>query len=224
MQLNEVVPWGRSMAEYQAMFNLTEADLSKKILGCSDGPASFNAELTQLNGNITSVDPLYQFTKQQIQQRINQVALQVIAEVEKNKDNFIWDSFNSPDELMTHRLNSMSQFLNDYQQGCKQKRYLNQSLSSLNFADQQFDLALCSHFLFLYSDHLSYEFHINSLIELSRVAKQVRIYPLINLNNEPSIHLESSIKELTNLGLTVELKHSNYLFQKSADKYLLISQ
>jgi hypothetical protein len=224
MQLGDVIPWGRSLAEYKAMFNLTDADLNKKILGCSDGPASFNAELTQLNGDITSVDPLYQFTKQQIQQRIDQVAPQVITEVEKNKDNFIWDSFNSPDELMTHRLNSMSQFLDDYQQGCKQKRYLNQSLPSLSFADQQFDLALCSHFLFLYSDHLSYEFHLNSLIELSRVANQVRIYPLINLDNTPSSYLESCIEQLINIGLKAELKHNHYMFQKSADKYLLISQ
>lgn len=224
MQLDDVIPWGRSLAEYKAMFNLTDADLNKKILGCSDGPASFNAELTQLNGDITSIDPLYQFTQQQIQQRIDQVAAQVIAEVHKHKDDFIWDSFDSPDDLMTHRLNSMSQFLTDYQQGLKQNRYLNQSLPILDLDDQQFDVALCSHFLFLYSDHLSYEFHLNSLIELSRVAKQVRIYPLINLNNEPSMHLESCMKELTDLGLTVELKHSHYLFQKSADKYLLISQ
>jgi len=224
MQLNEVVPWGRSMAEYQAMFNLTEADLSKKILGCSDGPASFNAELTQLNGNITSVDPLYQFTKQQIEQRIDQVAPQIIAEVRKHEDDFIWDSFESPDDLMTHRLSSMSQFLDDYQQGCDENRYLNQSLPKLDFSDQHFDLALCSHFLFLYSDHLSYEFHLDSLIELSRVAKQVRIYPLINLDNQPSIHLESCIRQLTDLGLKIELKPSHYLFQKSANKYLQISQ
>jgi hypothetical protein len=224
MQLGDVIPWGRSLAEYKAMFNLTDADLNKKILGCSDGPASFNAELTQLNGDITSVDPLYQFTKQQIQQRIDQVAPQVIAQVNKHKDDFIWDRFISPNHLMTHRLSSMSQFLDDYQQGCKEKRYLNQSLPTLNFTDQQFDLALCSHFLFLYSEHLSYEFHINSLIELSRVAKQVRIYPLIDLANNPSHYLDSCVNHLTDLGFKAELKHSDYLFQKSADKYLLISQ
>lgn len=47
MKLNEVVPWGRNLEEYKLMFNLSEADLNAKILGCADGPASFNAEMTR---------------------------------------------------------------------------------------------------------------------------------------------------------------------------------
>ena len=46
MKLEQVVPWGRSLAEYRAMFALSEADLQRRILGCGDGPASFNAEMT----------------------------------------------------------------------------------------------------------------------------------------------------------------------------------
>ena len=45
--LDQVVPWGRSFDEYQRMFALTEADLSLRIVGCGDGPASFNAEATR---------------------------------------------------------------------------------------------------------------------------------------------------------------------------------
>ena len=41
--LDQVVPWGRSFDEYRRMFALTDADLSRVILGCGDGPASFNA-------------------------------------------------------------------------------------------------------------------------------------------------------------------------------------
>ena len=48
--LEKVVPWGRSFAEYIRMFSLTEEDLEKRILGCGDGPASFNAELTKKGG------------------------------------------------------------------------------------------------------------------------------------------------------------------------------
>ena len=43
-QLAEVVPWGRTFDEYVAMFSLDATDRSRSILGCSDGPASFNAE------------------------------------------------------------------------------------------------------------------------------------------------------------------------------------
>ena len=43
--LKQVVPWGRSFKEYVRMFDLTKKDLQKRIIGCGDGPASFNAEM-----------------------------------------------------------------------------------------------------------------------------------------------------------------------------------
>ena len=42
IKYESVVPWGRTFEEYVDMFNLTEVDLDKSILGCGDGPASFN--------------------------------------------------------------------------------------------------------------------------------------------------------------------------------------
>lgn len=66
MELKNVVPWGRNLEEYRAMFLLLDDDLKKKILGCGDGPASVNFELTSMNVDITSIDPIYQFTKDEI--------------------------------------------------------------------------------------------------------------------------------------------------------------
>ena len=57
MALNEVKPWGRSLAEY-AMFALSGHDLGKRILDCGAGPAAFNAELTELDGSVVSCDPI----------------------------------------------------------------------------------------------------------------------------------------------------------------------
>ncbi|WP_421656762.1 hypothetical protein [Leptothermofonsia sp. ETS-13] len=68
MRLEKVVPFGRSLNEYVQMFNLTEQDLQKSILGVADGPASFNAEGTRLGYRIKSIDPLYQFTTHQIRE------------------------------------------------------------------------------------------------------------------------------------------------------------
>ncbi len=45
MQLEQVVPLGRSFDEYQKMFKLSSEDLQQRILGLGDGPASFNTEL-----------------------------------------------------------------------------------------------------------------------------------------------------------------------------------
>lgn len=44
--LDKVVPWGRSYEEYISMFDLSEADLQLRILGCGDGPAGFNSVLS----------------------------------------------------------------------------------------------------------------------------------------------------------------------------------
>ncbi len=41
VKYKNVVPWGRSYDKYLRMFDLGETDINKKILGCSDGPASF---------------------------------------------------------------------------------------------------------------------------------------------------------------------------------------
>jgi hypothetical protein len=43
------------------MFSLGDRDLGLKILGCADGPASFNAEATQIGLQVVSCDPLYAF-------------------------------------------------------------------------------------------------------------------------------------------------------------------
>ncbi|MEM6452808.1 MAG: SAM-dependent methyltransferase, partial [Cyanobacteria bacterium P01_D01_bin.105] len=62
MQLDSVVPFGRSFDEYVNMFSLTATDLHRSILSVADGPASFNAEGTERGYKIQSLDPLYAFS------------------------------------------------------------------------------------------------------------------------------------------------------------------
>lgn len=80
-------------------------------------------------------------------------------------------------------------------------------LPKLPFDDQSFDIALCSHFLFVDSDNLSESFHIEALLELARVATEVRIYPLMDQEGHPSIHLGPVLQMLQQKGFGVELKH-----------------
>ena len=42
---------------------LTEEDMRKRIAGFGDGPASFNAEATKLGYDVTSLDPIYNFSR-----------------------------------------------------------------------------------------------------------------------------------------------------------------
>ena len=59
----DIVPWGRNFDEYKRMFDLKDFELKLKILGCGDGPSSFNEEYTQKGGKVTSIDPIYFFPK-----------------------------------------------------------------------------------------------------------------------------------------------------------------
>ncbi len=221
--LDDIVPWGRSFEEYTSMFALSESDLKKSILGCGDGPASFNSILSKQNGNIISVDPLYQFSPNEIKIRIDKAVPKVIESAHQNKDNFHWDQIPSPEKLGEIRMQSMNQFLSDYPKGIEEGRYVKASLPNLPFNNQRFELALCSHLLFLYSNNLTYQFHLNSIEELCRVAQEIRIFPLLELDGKRSRHIDSILSELRNLGKTFEVQKVNYEFQKNGNEMLKIT-
>jgi len=223
VELNHIVPWGRSFAEYKAMFQLSDADLQKTILGCGDGPAAFNYQLNKLGGTVQSVDPIYQFSRLELQHRIDAIYDDVLTQVAAHKNNFVWDTIKSVTELGQIRIQAMNDFLADYDSGKQQGRYITGSLPVLEFSDQQFDLVLCSHFLFLYSDHFSLQQHIDSIVELCRVGKQVRIYPLLSLDNQLSPHLEQVRQTLKQQHLHTELQTVDYQFQQGANQMLVIS-
>ncbi len=224
MKLNEVVPWGRTLAEYKLMFDLSAADLSSKILGCGDGPASFNAEMREKGSAIVSIDPIYQFSAEQIEQRVKDTYETVISQVKQNADRYLWKNFDDADELGQARLAAMEKFLWDYQTGKDEGRYLWQSLPTLEFTDRQFELCLCSHLLFLYSEQLSLEFHVKSIYELLRVASEIRIFPLIRLDGESSPHLDSVIQQLKIEGFDVQIQTVAYEFQKGGNRMLKVAR
>jgi len=222
MELTSVVPWGRSFSEYQVMFSLSESDLTKTILGCGDGPASFNAELTKAAGHVISVDPVYQFNSQQIRSRIEQVYPEVMSQVIKNSDDFIWKTITNIDELGQLRMAAMENFLNDYELGKEAGRYINASLPILPFKEAEFELVLCSHYLFLYSEQVDQSQHILAMTELCRVANEVRVYPLLALDGSRSTHLEPTISHLQGRGFDVSLQTVKYQFQKGATQMLVV--
>lgn len=222
MQLSDVIPWGRSLDEYTQMFALTTDDLAKRLLGCGDGPASFNAELSARDGDITSVDPIYRFDAEQIRVRINAVYPEVMAQLARHRDDYVWTRIESIEALGQARLQAMHAFLEDYAQHRGSGRYIDAALPALPFADDSFDLAVCSHYLFLYSAHVSQHAHLQSMVELCRVAHEVRVYPLLSLNdNRPSPHLEPVMSALTQLGITVSRVPVDYEFQKGATEMLV---
>src|SRR4051794_30382547 len=216
--LDRVAPWGRSFAEYKAMFALTQEQLGRRILGCADGPASFNAEATEHGADVVSVDPIYAYSQSDIRSRIQATYPEIIQQTQQNHAEFIWTEMTSVEELGRLRMASMERFLNDYDAGKKCGRYLAAELPTLPFENQAFELALCSHFLFLYSSQFSRKFHADSIVELCRVASEVRIFPLFELGNVPSRHLTPVADGLRCLGLSVTIETVDYEFQRGANQ------
>jgi hypothetical protein len=222
MKLADVIPWGRSLEEYRAMFDLSAADLAGRILGCGDGPASFNAEATARGHRIVSYDPIYAFTGEQIESRVHECYPGMIAQVKLRPQNFHWDFFRDPDHLVEYRLNAMRRFLADFDRGRAEQRYIAAALPSLPFADRAFDMALCSHFLFLYSAHFDAEFHRQAIAEMLRVASEVRVFPLLDLDCRRSVHVGPVCEHFAEAGCRVEIRKVPYEFQRGGNEMLRI--
>jgi hypothetical protein len=223
-ELAGVVPWGRSFEEYVAMFSLGSGDLTKKILGCGDGPAGFNAALNRGKGSVVSVDPLYAFTTGEIGSRIGETFDLVLEQMRKNSDEFCWTAIPSVEALGEIRMKAMSDFLSDFASGKAEGRYVQGELPHLPFPDDYFDLALCSHFLFLYSAQFDLAFHLRSLKELCRVSAEVRVFPLLELGSVRSRHLDELLALLAAEGHAATVERVNYEFQKGGNEMLRITR
>lgn len=223
LKLEKVVPWGRSFDEYIRMFNLTPAELQLQILDCAGGPASFNAEMAHRGYNVISCDPVYQFTIQEIAQRIKETYPVIIEAVQAAPDKFVWQEIESPSHLGQVRMAAMQQFLEDFPAGLQEGRYRTDELPNLPFQQRQFDLALCSHLLFTYSEQFSKSFHLDSIKAMCWVAQEVRIFPLLeNFSTELSPLLQPVINELKVQGYDIEIQQTDYEFQKGGNQLLRV--
>lgn len=220
--IKEIVPWGRNLDEYKNMFKLTDSDLDKRIICFGDGPASFNYEMKSRNP-IVSIDPIYKFSSEEIRDRIEEIKATILEQVKKNKDNYVWQNIKDVDDLEKIRITAMNNFLKDYEHGKVENRYITHELpKKLDFADSSFDLGLSSHFLILYS-HLGLDFHISSIIEMLRVAKEARIFPIVNLNGDKT-ELLNSLIEYFQVKFKVSVEKTNYEFQKNGNEMLIIKR
>ncbi|MFZ4555010.1 MAG: SAM-dependent methyltransferase [Pseudanabaena sp.] len=223
MVLDQIVPFGRSMNEYERMFAFTLQDYFKFIIAIADGPASFNAEMTAEGHQVFSVDPIYQFTTDEIKSRFDACVDNIIEQVRNTPDNWVWNYHKSPEDLRANREKAIALFLADFEKGKTEDRYVVAELPTLEpeeFPDRYFELALCSHFLFLYSDHLSYEFHLDSIRELCRLAEEVRIFPLLTLAQERSPYIDPIRSTLAEEGIKSEIVEVAYELQKGGNQMI----
>jgi hypothetical protein len=220
--LDEVVPWGRSFEEYGRMFALDGRDLAVPIVGCGDGPASFNAEATRRGAAVVSVDPLYQWGASAILGRIAATRARVLEETRANAGQFVWTSFHSVHELGHARMAAMDEFLQDYAEGARAGRYVAGALPALPFRTDAFGLALCSHLLFLYTAQHDELFHVAAVRDMCRIAREVRVFPLLALDGGRSRHVDGCVAALRRDGWHVTIERVSYEFQRGGNEMLRV--
>jgi hypothetical protein len=205
------------------MFALTEHDLDRRSLGCSDGPASFNAEATRRGHRVVSCDPIYGFDRSQIEDRIDAAYHEVLEQTRQNAHEFVWGAgIRDVAELGEVRMAAMRTFLDDFESGKRAGRYVEAALPALPFETGAFDLALCSYFLFLYSTQLGEAFHRAAVRELCRVASEVRVFPLLALGGERSPFVDGCVDDLTAAGYRVTIERVPYEFQRGGNEMLRV--
>ncbi|MFD6161852.1 methyltransferase domain-containing protein [Nocardia sp. NPDC060256] len=220
--LGEFLVSARSLAEYRAIFTLTDADLHGRILDCPGGAASFTAEANALGADVTATDPIYARPPDELRSLAS-------AETDRGSDwatahseRYRWDWYGGPRQLRAMRHAAARRFGADL--SAHPERYIAAALPSLPFPDDSFDLALSSHLLFTYADRLTPDFHLEALLELARVcAGEIRAYPLVD---HLGIHQDELVaylrKELEDKGIRTGLREISYEFHHGANTVLVL--
>jgi hypothetical protein len=70
---------------------------------------------------------------------------------------------------------------------------------------------------------LGYDFHIQAMTEMLRVCKEIRIFPIVDLDANKT-DLISNIIEYFKKSYAIEIKETQYKFQKDANRLLIIKK
>ncbi|RBW67483.1 SAM-dependent methyltransferase [Bacillus taeanensis] len=224
LELERIIFIGRTYEEYMDMFSLSKKDISgKKILDCPAGACSFTALANRLGADVTACDIAYYYTGVDLKNKGLQDIKHAMTSMEKVKENFVWDYFKNIEELKTHRLSALNECANDMTE--HSERYIPVTLPALPFENEEFDIILSAHFLFMYADRLDYKFHLQTIDELLRISKdEIRIFPLVDLEGKRYKHLDKIINYLKEKNCTVEERKAAYEFQKNANSLLKITK
>ncbi|MFD0698606.1 methyltransferase domain-containing protein [Paenibacillus sp. GCM10027628] len=218
----------RSYAEYERMFLLNDKELQgKRVLDVAGGASSFTAEARRKGVLSEAADPLYSKSVEEITEHGMQEIEVVAAKMEKLVDVYNWEFYGSVEKHRAGRVEGLRLFSEDFASPDARVRYHTSILPNLPFADNSFDLVLCSHFLFLYEEQFDYGFHLASVRELLRVCKtggEVRIYPLLNFRTVEYCRLQELLDELTSSGYLVRKSKANLPFLPNSEQFLVISK
>lgn len=210
----------RSFEEYEAFFSLASVELAAQILDCSAGASGFAAVANARGGRVTAVDPAYGRPAELVR-TIGVSASGGAAILAGYEDRFVWTWYGSRERRDRMRSDALEAFLTDFR--THPGGYVPGALPELPFADHTFDLALCSHLLFTWSDVLGEVWHGEALSELLRVAREVRVFPLVVQGTGDAAPFLSGVLDcLRQRGHRADVVQVPYEFQRGANEMLKV--
>ncbi|GMK39632.1 hypothetical protein PCCS19_26860 [Paenibacillus sp. CCS19] len=216
----------RGFEEYKRMFDLPDQLEGKRILDIAGGASSFTAECNSKGIPAMAVDPRYAYAPEIV---LADARAEIETSTEKLRSlahRFDWSYYGNIDQHRAGRLESFHRFAADFSASDASERYAAGALPELPYANQSFDLVLCSHFLFLYADQFDSSFHERAVLDMIRVCRpggQVRIYPLLSLRWEPYPHMDSLLAAICSTGAAPSIEESLLPFIPNSSKMLVIN-
>lgn len=220
--MRKLVLWGHQADEYQEMFDLDEKDMGSRILEYGCGPSAVNAHSNHKEQLITSCDPLFVLDKDTLYSKALMIFSDMAEEIKKEEHYFDFSRSGGIDNLIKQRQQGMQEFFADYNEGKSSGRYIGVTDIKLPFPDFHFDFALCSHYLFAELDDQSVDYHLQVIRELARVAREVRVFPLVDREGNTSTLLGPVLLGLQQYKLGVEVREVSFHLHKSGNAMLRV--
>lgn len=219
--LNPLNAIGYGIDDYVNMFSLSENELDMHIIDCYAGASCFTKEMTMKKRKVVACDPLYGKSLATIKTTIEEAKQNLLKQVKLHPEGFTFTN-KQVQQLMDEHEKKVAAFMDDLQQGLNEKRYTSDAVPRYHFKEEQFDLALVSHYLFTYSDEFSVDFHVNAIQELTRIANEVRIFPLVTKDSHLSPYVGEVVVRLQALELGVEIRGVRFEIQKHGNAMMRI--
>jgi hypothetical protein len=223
LELRDIVLIGRTFDEYFRMFKLGDMNLkNEKILDVASGVSSFCREANSKGYNVTASDRIYNFSAEEIEEKCIKDLEMVVEKLPSVADLYKWEFFKDIDVLKKNRERAYKLFIEDFKRE-NGKRYITVEYPQTKFADKEFTISLISHFLFMYDEHLDYEFHKKAISEVIRItSKEIRIFPIVNLKGKRSLFVEKVMGDKEFNRYEMAIKKVDYEFVKNGDEMLAI--
>jgi hypothetical protein len=221
-ELDDIVLIGRTFEEYCRMFELREIPKDKTLLDAASGVSSFCAEANLKGYNVTAADKIYEFLPSEIEKKCA-IDLEIVLEkLQDVKDHYKWDFYKNTGDLEKFRKKAYMKFIADFKEKGN-SRYVKTEFPETQFKDHQFAVSLVSHFLFLYDEHLDYEFHKKTISEIIRITSdEIRLFPIVNLRYKRSSFVNKLMEDPEFADYEIKIKKVDYEFLKNGNEMLKI--